>query len=100
LVGAETRLLPHTACLDGELAHIRRNDIERVVLLDLLDLLKMKTSHAELRQLSGIRVQSKLIAMGLVKYLCDTEDGEEFLMDLKRVSSEEIDVSIKRSSPN
>jgi hypothetical protein len=100
LVGEETRLLPHTPCLDGELAHIRRDYIERVVLLDLVDLLKMKISHAELRQTNGIRVQSKLIAMGLVKYLCDTEEGEEFLMDLKRVSSEAIDVSIKVHMPD
>jgi hypothetical protein len=99
VVGDQTRRLLYTPCFDSEASYYRGGDyIDRVVLLDLVELLKIKANRSTLRRLEGIHVQSRLVAMGLVKYLC--EGGEEFLMDLKRVSSDTIDVSIKVHMPD
>ncbi|MFC5321723.1 patatin-like phospholipase family protein [Bradyrhizobium oligotrophicum] len=105
-IGSEDRKLDHSPCLDEESQRADNGDIKRVVLLDLAQIHAVRESYNQRPGCDGtpvddVCVRRTLSAQGLIRSLFDAAtDGEEFGIDLRRVSSERVDVTIEVHLPD
>jgi predicted acylesterase/phospholipase RssA len=75
VIGTEDRKLVGIPCLDGGSLRTRNGDIERVVLLDLMDILRLRATYGRPHGSDGVGVRRTLSASGLIKDLFNAPSG-------------------------